>query len=101
MHEIRTVEHPPIQLRPYRRSVAEYEEINRQVQAMLKDGIIQESMYSCIVPVIINGLETLPLEFIACQTKTFVQTFQCLNNGCSGPLLMVSLLCNTQSPKIA
>ena len=51
VHTIRTSEHPPIQLRPYRRSVSEYEEINRQVKQMLKEGIIRESESPWAFPV--------------------------------------------------
>ncbi|UYV84394.1 hypothetical protein LAZ67_X002002 [Cordylochernes scorpioides] len=35
-HNIHTVPHPPIQLRPYRRSASEYDEIKRQVEDLKK-----------------------------------------------------------------
>ncbi|UYV68068.1 hypothetical protein LAZ67_5002962 [Cordylochernes scorpioides] len=50
-HNIHTVPHPPIQLRPYRRSASEYDEIKRQVEDLKKKGLVRDSRSPWAFPV--------------------------------------------------
>ena len=50
-HTIACKEHPPIQLRPYRRSNTDYDEIRRQVQDLLAKGQVRESTSPWAFPV--------------------------------------------------
>ncbi|UYV75676.1 hypothetical protein LAZ67_13000975 [Cordylochernes scorpioides] len=50
-HNIHTVPHPPIQLRPYRRSASEYEEIKRQVEDLKKKGLVRDNRSPWAFPV--------------------------------------------------
>ncbi|UYV63206.1 K02A2.6-like [Cordylochernes scorpioides] len=52
-HKIHTIEHPPISCRPYRRPLAEYDEIKRQVEELSKKGLIRESQSPCAFPVVL------------------------------------------------
>ncbi|UYV82059.1 K02A2.6-like [Cordylochernes scorpioides] len=51
-HKIHTIEHPPISCRPYRRPLAEYNEIKRQVEELSKKGLIRESQSPWAFPVV-------------------------------------------------
>ena len=53
-HSIITRPHPPIQLRHYRRSQTEYDEIDKAVQELLKKGLIRESTSPWAFPVIVQ-----------------------------------------------
>ncbi|UYV73181.1 hypothetical protein LAZ67_10002104 [Cordylochernes scorpioides] len=52
-HKIHTIEHPPISCRPYRRPLAEYDEIKRQVEELSKKGLIRESQSPWAFPVML------------------------------------------------
>ncbi|UYV69327.1 K02A2.6-like, partial [Cordylochernes scorpioides] len=52
-HKIHTIEHPPISCRPYRRPLAEYDEIKRQVEELSKKGLIRESQSPWAFPVVL------------------------------------------------
>ncbi|UYV82204.1 K02A2.6-like [Cordylochernes scorpioides] len=52
-HKIHTIEHPPISCRPYRRLLAEYDEIKRQVEELSKKGLIRESQSPWAFPVVL------------------------------------------------
>ncbi|UYV70987.1 hypothetical protein LAZ67_8001338 [Cordylochernes scorpioides] len=52
-HKIHTIEHPPISCRPYRRPLAEYDEIKRQVEQLSKKGLIRESQSPWAFPVVL------------------------------------------------
>ena len=52
-HTIRTVDHHPIQLRPYRRPQHEYDEIKRQVDNLLSKGLVRESKSPYAVPALL------------------------------------------------
>ncbi|UYV77254.1 K02A2.6-like [Cordylochernes scorpioides] len=52
-HKIHTIEHPPISCRPYRRPLAEYDEIKRQVEELIKKGLIRESQSPWAFPVVL------------------------------------------------
>ncbi|UYV78277.1 hypothetical protein LAZ67_16000751, partial [Cordylochernes scorpioides] len=52
-HKIHTIEHPPISCRPYRRPLAEYDEIIRQVEELSKKGLIRESQSPWAFPVVL------------------------------------------------
>lgn len=50
-HHIRTIDHPPIALRPYRRSQSEYDEIRKQVRDLLSQGKVRISESPWAFPV--------------------------------------------------
>ncbi|UYV74891.1 hypothetical protein LAZ67_12001698 [Cordylochernes scorpioides] len=50
-HNIHTVPHPPIQLRRYRRSASEYDEIKRQVEDLKKKRLVRDSRSPWAFPV--------------------------------------------------
>ncbi|UYV62918.1 K02A2.6-like, partial [Cordylochernes scorpioides] len=52
-HKIHTIEHPPISCRPYRRPLAEYDEIKRQVEELSKKGLIRKSQSPWAFPVVL------------------------------------------------
>ena len=52
-HHIRTGEHPPIKRRAYRTSPDKRKEINRQVQRLLEEGIVEESCSPWSSPVVL------------------------------------------------
>ncbi|UYV71031.1 hypothetical protein LAZ67_8001473, partial [Cordylochernes scorpioides] len=52
-HKIHTIEHTPISCRPYRRPLAEYDEIKRQVEELSKKGLIRESQSPWAFPVVL------------------------------------------------
>ncbi|UYV75361.1 hypothetical protein LAZ67_12003633 [Cordylochernes scorpioides] len=52
-HKIHTIEHPPISCRPYRRPLAEYGEIKRQVEELSKKGLIRENQSPWAFPVVL------------------------------------------------
>ena len=50
-HTIHTTPHPPIQLRPYRRPMSEYDEIKRQVEDLKDKGLVRDSNSPWAFPV--------------------------------------------------
>ncbi|UYV68422.1 hypothetical protein LAZ67_5004284 [Cordylochernes scorpioides] len=66
-HNIHTVPHPPIQLRPYRRSASEYDEIKRQVEDLKKKGLVRDSRSPWAFPVTLvpkaDGQKTLCVDY--------------------------------------
>ncbi|UYV64947.1 SETMAR [Cordylochernes scorpioides] len=52
-HKNHTIEHPPISCRPYRRPLAEYDEIKRQAEELSKKGLIRESQSPWAFPVVL------------------------------------------------
>lgn len=52
-HHIRTGDHPPVKQRAYRTSPEKRREIDRQVQILLEDGVIEESCSPWSSPIIL------------------------------------------------
>ncbi|UYV84707.1 K02A2.6-like, partial [Cordylochernes scorpioides] len=74
-HKIHTIEHPPISCRPYRRPLAEYDEIKRQVEELSKKGLIRESQSPWAFPVVLvskkDGSQRMCIDYRKLNAITF------------------------------
>ena len=78
-HKIRTIDEEPIYIPAYRKSQAEQEEINRQVNEMFRAGIIRRSKSPWSSPIILvpkpNNTKRLCIDFRRLNKKTIQQTW--------------------------